>query len=70
MTPITPKRELFSQLIASGSSQADAYRGAFRAEKMKPETVHQEASRVMADPNVTARVAAWSQPAMAPRLLK
>ena len=56
MTPITPKRERFAQLVATGISLADAYRKSFCAEKMKPESVHQEACRLAADPNVASRV--------------
>jgi len=40
----------------SGMSQADAYRAAFSAGKMKAETIQEEASRLMANPKVSARV--------------
>lgn len=53
---LTPKREAFAQAVASGMSQADAYRSAFDASKMKPETIQSAASRLMADCKVSARV--------------
>lgn len=62
MEALSPKQERFCQLIAEGCNQADAYRGAYRAGNMKQETIHQEASRLMANPNVAARVTAIRQP--------
>ena len=54
---LTPKRESFAQAVASGMSQADAYRSAFSVKSStKAETVQQSASRLMADPKVAARV--------------
>ena len=53
---LTPKREEFCQGIADGLSQADAYRSAYKAEKMKPETVQNSAYSLMKNPEVTARV--------------
>lgn len=53
---LTPKQEKFAQEVASGKSQADAYRAAFNCANSKPETVIQSASRLMADPNISARV--------------
>lgn len=53
---LTPKREAFAQAVASGMTQADAYRSSFKAEKMKPETIQSAASRLMADSKVSARV--------------
>ena len=54
---LTPKQESFAQNVASGKTQADAYRAAFSAEKMKPETIWSKASILMADGKVTARIA-------------
>lgn len=54
---LTSKQEGFAQAIADGMTQADAYRANYKAGGMKAETVTQCASRVMADRNVTARVA-------------
>ena len=55
MGKLTPKQERFAQLVAGGSSQADAYREAFNSNG-KDSTVHSEGSRLMKDPKVTARV--------------
>jgi hypothetical protein len=54
--PLTPKQENFAQAVANGSSQADAYRGAFACKKSKPATVIQCASRLMANRNIRMRV--------------
>lgn len=53
---LTPKQEKFAQEVASGKSQADAYRAAFNCVKSKPETVQANASRLMANSTVAARV--------------
>jgi len=55
---LTPKQERFAQEVASGKSQAEAYRTAFDVKPTtKPETTFANASRLMADSNVAARVA-------------
>jgi hypothetical protein len=54
---MTPKQEKFAQCVADGMSQADAYRAAFDAGKMKPETIHKRASELMGNGAVTGRVA-------------
>lgn len=55
---LTPKRERFAQCIAGGMSQADAYRTAYpRSLAWNQATVHQAASRLMANGKVSARVA-------------
>lgn len=60
---LTPKKEAFAQAIVSGMNQSDAYRSAFNVGvNTKPETVNQSASRVMADPNVYARIALLREP--------
>lgn len=53
---LTPKQEAFAHAVASGKTQADAYRAAFNAAKMKAETIAQAASRLMANSNVRAMV--------------
>ena len=53
---LTPKQEAFAQAIAQGKTQADAYRVAYEAGKMKDSTVWSKASVLMADGKVTARV--------------
>jgi phage terminase small subunit len=54
---LTAKQEAFCQAIADGMTQADAYRTAYNAGKMKPDTVHVKASTLMADGKIAARVA-------------
>jgi len=55
---LTAKQEVFAQAVASGKSQADAYRAAFNVKPTtKPETVQANASRLMANSMVAARVA-------------
>jgi len=55
---LTPQQEHFCQLVASGKTQADAYRGAYKVNpKTKPETTQANASRLMANSKVVARVA-------------
>ncbi len=54
---MSPKQEHFAQCIADGMTQADAYRTAFDAENMKPETIHKRASELMTNGEVAGRVA-------------
>ena len=53
---LTAKQEKFAQCIADGMTQADAYRSAYDAGKMKAETVQSKASILMANGMVRARV--------------
>lgn len=53
---LTAKQEAFSQAIAGGMTQADAYRSAYNTAKMKPESVWSKASELMADVKVASRV--------------
>lgn len=53
---LTAKQEAFAQAIASGKTQADAYRLAYNADKQKDATLWSNASRLMADSKVLARV--------------
>lgn len=59
---MTSKQERFCQEIVKGKSQADAYRAAYAAKGMKKKTIVEAASRIMADSNVAARVAALRAP--------
>ena len=54
---ITAQQEKFCQSLASGMTQADAYRASYNCAKSKTCTVVENASRLMADSNVSARVA-------------
>ena len=53
---LTAKQEAFCQAVADGMNQSDAYRHAYNAENMKPESVNVNASKLMADAKVKLRV--------------
>lgn len=53
---LTPKQEKFVQGIIEGKSQADAYRSAYNAKKMTDKTIHEAASKLMADNKIATRV--------------
>ena len=53
---LTAKQEAFAQGVADGKTLADAYRGAYNTENMKDSTVWTEASLLMDNPKVIARV--------------
>jgi hypothetical protein len=54
---LTAKQEAACQAyIECGGNQSEAYRQAYDAENMKPETVWTEASLLFSDPNVAKRV--------------
>ena len=63
---LTPQQEAFAQAVASGMNQSDAYREAY---KVKPATkatsVNVSASKLMADPNISQRVAELRAPVVA-----
>jgi hypothetical protein len=58
---LTVKQEIFCQELAKGATQSDAYRKAYNSSAAKPETIWAEASRLAADPMVSARVAGLLQ---------
>ena len=53
---MTPKQEHFAQCIADKMTQADAYRTAYGADKMKAATIHKRASELMLDREIAGRV--------------
>ena len=53
---LTPKQEVFVQGIIKGLSQADAYREAYNTKRMTDKTIHEAASRLVADSKVSARI--------------
>jgi len=55
---LTIKQEAFCQAIASGlyPTQSAAYRIAYEAESMSAASISQEASRLMSDPRISARI--------------
>lgn len=55
---LTPKQERFAHEVASGKTQADAYRAAFNVKPTtKPETCQANASKLMTNTDVSTRVA-------------
>ena len=55
---LTPQQEKFAQCVASGMSQAEAYREAYpKSRQWKPEAVYSNSSTLMADAKVSQRVA-------------
>lgn len=60
---LSAQQEKFAQSVASGMSQSDAYRTAYKVKlNTKPESVNQSASRLMADVNIASRVEVIRQP--------
>lgn len=56
--PLTPAQEAFARHLASGMSQAEAYRQAYpKSRSWKPEAVHTAGSKLMAIGAVSERVA-------------
>ena len=53
---LTAKQEAFSQAIAGGMNQSDAYRSAYNAGGMKDASINVNASKMMADAKVALRV--------------
>lgn len=53
---LTAKQDAFAQAIASGSTQADAYRKAYNAGGMKDGAIYREASLLLDNPKVAKRV--------------
>lgn len=53
---LTAKQEQFAQGLASGLSNADAYRAAYDATAMKDNTIHTEASKLACNPAISKRV--------------
>ena len=56
MPGLTPKQEKFAQSVASGMTQADAYRAAYSTAKSKPESIQRNAHALMQDIKVSSRV--------------
>ena len=54
---LTIKQEKFAQLVVELGDNSKAYRGAYDAERMKPETVHKRACELMDNGNVAGRIA-------------
>ena len=55
MSKLTTKQELFVQNLVAGQSQRQAYRKAYKADKMKDETVDARASELLKNGKVAVR---------------
>ena len=55
-TGLTPKREKFAQVVASGKNPAEAYRIAYDAENMMPATIRKRAGELAANGAVRGRI--------------
>lgn len=53
---LTAKQEAFSQAIADGKNQSDAYRAAYNTAKMKDNSINVNASKMAADAKVALRI--------------
>lgn len=66
---LTAKQEQFVKNIIDGMSQADAYRNAYDTSRMADKTIHEKASRLMADGKVTARLKELRAELVAPTIM-
>lgn len=53
---LTPKQEKFCQEYIQSGNASEAYRKAYDASKMKPETITKRASELLANGDITGRV--------------
>ena len=53
---LTTNQELFARGIAEGKNYTEAYRSAYKTNKMTDKTINEEASRLKDNPKITARV--------------
>ena len=66
---LTAKQEKFVQGIIEGKNQAEAYRSDYNTKKMADKTIWENASRLMADSKVTARIAEIREKLMKPSIM-
>lgn len=66
---LTAKQEQFVKNIIDGMSQADAYRNAYDTSRMADKTIHEKASRLMADGKVKARLKELRDQMVAPTIM-
>lgn len=53
---LTAKQEQFVLNIVEGMTYADAYRNAYSCKRMTDKSIHETASKLMADPKIASRV--------------
>ncbi|QLB19571.1 terminase small subunit [Mannheimia granulomatis] len=56
MSELTPKQEFFCLAYIETGNASEAYRQAYEAVEMKPETVHRKAKELMDNGKITARI--------------
>ena len=61
---LTIKQEAFARAYVETGNASEAYRRAYDSSKMKPESVNESASRLLADVKITARLAELREPIM------
>ena len=61
---LTQKQETFCLGILRGLTASDAYRQAYEAGGMKPETIHRQAKSLMDNPKIAARIEELRAPAI------
>lgn len=58
---LTPKQEAFCLTYIETGNASEAYRQAYNAENMKPETVNRSAKELLDNPKITARLEALQE---------
>ena len=66
---LTAKQEKFVQNIIEGMNQSDAYRNSYSTKRMADKTIHENASRLMADSKVAARLQELRDQIMKPSIM-
>jgi phage terminase small subunit len=66
---LTPKQEQFVKNIIDGMSQADAYRNSYDVSRMTDKSIHEKASRLMADGKVRSRLQELRDQMMKPSIM-
>jgi phage terminase small subunit len=66
---LTAKQEKFVQNIIDGMSQADAYRNSYDVSRMTDKSIHEKASRLMADVKVRSRLTELRDQMMKPSIM-
>lgn len=62
--PLTVKQEQFCLAYLETGNASEAYRRAYAAQNMKPETVNRAAKDLLDNPKITARLAELREPAV------
>lgn len=62
MIKLTAKQEAFCLAYIEMNNASEAYRKAYNSSKMKPESVNESASRLLADVKITARLEQLREP--------